>query len=346
VLRRARSTDKVRDILRGHGLDAHGGTDGGRAVARWLLLTSAAPADPEREKRDAIAKTERDLFGCKIPGFFPTPPDVARQMVEAADIQPGQRILEPSAGSGAIADAVREAGADQYLVCIEVNHRLVQLLDLKGYRAMQDDFMVFGRSVSACDLLYDRIVMNPPFEDGQDIEHVMHAYELLKPGGRLVALMSPGGWFRSDRKAVAFQRWLNEEVSSGCFEAAGPDDEPISKNCRARVWTLPEGSFKASGTGVNVRMLVIDKPAAAAGDGELVDNSYVMEEDDPAQQRGIIMQADGYHHNGVDYEPVPSPPSAMTHTTAGRLMMEGKYPSAKEPDFGGLELLFEEEGVL
>ena len=35
---------------------------------------------------------------------------------------------------------------------------------------------------------FDRIVMNPPFTNGDDIKHIMHALKMLKPGGRLVAI--------------------------------------------------------------------------------------------------------------------------------------------------------------
>ena len=47
---------------------------------------------------------------------------------------------------------------------------------------------------------YDRIVMNPPFEAGQDIDHVRHAFQFLKDGGRLVSIMSPSPFFREDKK--------------------------------------------------------------------------------------------------------------------------------------------------
>jgi 16S rRNA G1207 methylase RsmC len=57
---------------------------------------------------------------------------------------------------------------------------------------------------------YDRIVMNPPFENGQDIAHVEHAYELLSPGGRLVTVMSEGPFFRQDKNAASFRNWLEE----------------------------------------------------------------------------------------------------------------------------------------
>ena len=87
---------------------------------------------------------------------------------------------------------------------------------------------------------FDRIVMNPPFSKGADIAHVRHAFDhYLKPGGRLVAIMSEGPFFRQDRAATDFRNWLHQQ---------GGDAEP-----------LPAGSFRDSGTGVNARIVVVDK---------------------------------------------------------------------------------------
>jgi 16S rRNA G1207 methylase RsmC len=52
--------------------------------------------------------------------------------------------------------------------------------------------------------------MNPPFSNGQDIDHVRHAFDLLADGGRLIAIMSEGTFYRSDKKAVNFRAWLDE----------------------------------------------------------------------------------------------------------------------------------------
>jgi type I restriction-modification system DNA methylase subunit len=86
---------------------------------------------------------------------------------------------------------------------------------------------------------YDRVLMNPPFENLQDIDHVLHALHFLKPGGRLVAVMSPSPFFRSDRKCELFR---------GVVEKLG-----------CEVVDLPDGSFKASGTGVATKLLILDK---------------------------------------------------------------------------------------
>ncbi len=93
---------------------------------------------------------------------------------------------------------------------------------------------------------YDRIVMNPPFSDGRDIDHVRHAFSLLKPGGRIVAIMGEGAFYRSDAKAAAFREWL--ETVEGTSEK------------------LDEGTFLDPSlpvtTGVHARMVVVDKPTA------------------------------------------------------------------------------------
>lgn len=205
-----------------------------RADLRTLGGTPAPVRDPvERQIRDA----ERALIGAEIAGYFPTPRALVSRLIAEADIRPGQRVLEPSAGKGSIAEGIRAAGVEPDV--IEVNTRLRELLQLKNFRIVAEDFTTF---VGA----YDRIVMNPPFDNGQDIAHVQHAYRLLAPGGRLVAVMSAGPFFRSDRKAEAFRAWLGE---------VGGDDAE-----------LPQGSFLSSDrpTGVSTRLVVIDKPNDAA----------------------------------------------------------------------------------
>ena len=97
---------------------------------------------------------------------------------------------------------------------------------------------------------YDRIIMNPPFSNRRDAEHVRHAYDLLKPGGRIVAIMGEGVFFGQDKKAQDFRDWL---------DSVGGTSEK-----------LPEGSFMDPSlpvnTAVNARMVVIDKPAANTAD--------------------------------------------------------------------------------
>ncbi|MBO8161344.1 MAG: hypothetical protein H0Z24_06870 [Thermosipho sp. (in: Bacteria)] len=201
-----------------------------RAYLREYLKFRAKPKDMTKE--EIIKAKERELIGRKIEGYFPTPKKIVEKMIELADIKEGDKVLEPSAGMGHIADEIGIGKVD----VAEFNSTLREILKLKGHN-------VIGNNALEIKGKYDKIIMNPPFEKGQDIEHVMYAYENnLKPGGRLVAIMSEGPFFRSDKKSKEFREWL---------EKVGGYSEK-----------LPEGTFKESDrkTGVNTRIVVIDKP--------------------------------------------------------------------------------------
>ena len=139
----------------------------------------------------------------ELPDFFPTPAPIIEQMLELADIQAGCRVLEPSCGKGDILDAITSRHPDASLLGIEMNRTLADVLLAKGYDPIFGDFLQHHGT-------YDRVVMNPPFGRGQDISHVRHAYSLLAPGGRLVAIMSEGPFSRSDNAATEFRAWFDE----------------------------------------------------------------------------------------------------------------------------------------
>jgi GNAT superfamily N-acetyltransferase len=168
--------------------------------------------------------------------FFPTPQSVADEMIAAAEIQEGMKVLEPSAGMGHIADQIRDAGVDPDVIELSGNRR--ELLEAKGHNIVAHDFMDYNEGG------YDRIIMNPPFSDRRDAAHVQHAYDLLKPGGRLVAIMGEGVFFGSDKKASSFMDWL---------DSVGGEHEKMPEN------TFMDKSLPVT-TGVNTRMVVIDKP--------------------------------------------------------------------------------------
>lgn len=120
----------------------------------------------------------------------------------------------------------------------------VRLVAKDGNYSYFDRDQLVGVAQNGVNAGYDRIVMNPPFSDGRDIQHVQHAYNLLKPGGRIVAIMGEGAFFQSNKRAEAFRDWLDER---------GATNEK-----------LPDGSFMDPSlpvnTGVAARMVVIDKP--------------------------------------------------------------------------------------
>lgn len=198
-------------------------------------LTELVEIRSGAKKEDPVKAMERELLGTKIPGFFPTRQPVVDRMIKEAGLEEGMAVLEPSAGIGNIAEGIQAAGFEPDVV--EVSNTLRQLLEAKGFSLVGDDFLKFEGE-------YDRIIMNPPFEKFQDIDHVRYAYELLKPGGRIVSIMGEGTFFRTDKKAQEFRDWL--------------DDVGWSEK-------LPEGAFKGRDalreTGVASRLVVIDKPS-------------------------------------------------------------------------------------
>lgn len=205
-----------------------------RTALRELLPYVAKP-----EGDDPVMQAEDALRGKKLEGFFPTPRRVIHQMLEQARIHGTDRVLEPSVGKGDMLDAIAEAHPDVELHGIEYNRTLQDVLVAKGY----EDVVTFGDFLQH-ERRYDKIVMNPPFEKGADIDHVRHAYELLEEDGRVVAIMSQGPFFRSDNKSREFREWLESLDYVH-------DEE------------LPEEAFQGVDafrqTGVRTRLVVIDK---------------------------------------------------------------------------------------
>ena len=165
--------------------------------------------------------------------FFPSPPAVVARLMDLADVRQGMRVLEPSAGKGAIAYACADAGAT--VDCFELMEANFTALrqDARLGDVRHADFLEQAPHAN-----YDRIVANPPFAKTQDIKHVLHALKFLKPGGRLVSVMSAGVKFHDNKLAREFRE---------CIDERGGEIEE-----------LPEGSFKSSGT--MVRSVIVTIP--------------------------------------------------------------------------------------
>lgn len=193
-------------------------------------------SEPPTEKLEQVLLTGEILPPQNF-GYFPTPQGLAQKAVMLADVQPGMLILEPSAGTGAIASEVKKAVGGDSVRCVELLPDNCKVLKEQAYDVVvQADFLTL-KPVE----MFDRVVMNPPFAKQADISHVEHAYKFLKPGGRLVAIMSSGVTFRENKKTVEFKDTL----------------KPMFR-------VNPDGAFKESGTMVNTVMAIIDKPRAVA----------------------------------------------------------------------------------
>lgn len=215
----------------------------------WSTLRGPYLQEREPTREEKIRVLEQRLIGFKVPGFFPTPASLAERVVQEADIMDGDSVLEPSAGKGDLVEAILQAANDVHVTALEVYTTLAEILQTRFERrdvtAYWTNFLEWH-----ADPIYDRVVMNPPFEKGADREHVLRALLHLKPGGRLVSIMccsaSEGrGW-------EGFHASLRELCDTYRFE------------------DLPDGSFKGAEafrqTGVRAVLLVADRagPDAAA----------------------------------------------------------------------------------
>lgn len=195
-----------------------------------------AEGGPSYESGPAYHATPAKNFG----QFFSSEA-VAAAVIDRAEIAAGHRVLEPSAGSGMLARAARALGAT--VQCIEIQPGFAhELRVLHGFRdAIEADFLKLDpRQLGQ----FDRIIMNPPFDRGRDCDHVRHAFQFLRPGGLLVAVMSA----RAEHCEDGRHKPLHDLIAQ-CGE-------------RPRwAWRdLPEKSFAHAGTNVNTVTLCFRRP--------------------------------------------------------------------------------------
>lgn len=176
--------------------------------------------------------------------FFPTPPEVAEQMVRLARLDAEKhrtpRILEPSAGEGHLATTIRALCPHGDLTLVEIDEGRCRTSRAQGFTVFQADFLVFpdeGLNLGP----FDHILMNPPFAVPGNalayIDHILHAESMLAPGGILVSVCPVGFTFATkNRKLTTFRDRIN-----GAWHG------------------LPEDAFSESGTDTKTCLVVLSK---------------------------------------------------------------------------------------
>lgn len=164
--------------------------------------------------RDKIERGQAALRGgivaVSAPDLFPTPPEVAARVAAALGLFPSCRVMEPSAGTGALVRAIRNAEPSARITAYEISHDLAHV-----HGGIAADFLTIDPPQAGPQI--DRVAMNPPFSGGADIQHVRHALRFLVPGGVLVAIVADG-----PRQAVAFADAEDlERLPSGTFAGTG-----------------------------------------------------------------------------------------------------------------------------
>ena len=158
--------------------------------------------------------------------FYATPLSVAHTAIRLSDIESGHRVLEPSAGEGGLVRPLVAAGA--VVDAIEVHPDRCCILRSIGsdVNVLEANFLRVTPTPT-----YSHVVMNPPFSGTHWMEHILHAFEFLEPGGRLTAILPVTAELGTSRKHQTFTKWANLH--------------------EGRWLDLPAESFAVSGTRVS-----------------------------------------------------------------------------------------------
>lgn len=206
-----------------------------------VLSRVAQPVSTTESEAQPVFETLRDQLanGVQVvsaPQLFPTPAPLAARMVELAGINDYDRILEPSAGTGQLVQAIRATGKNMHVVAVEINRQLANKLEQQaaacsytecaGTQSVEvicADFL----SVSALGT-FTAILMNPPFVNAQDIAHIKHAHKMLAEGCKLVAICANGPRQNAELKPYVTTHGGSWEVlPSGTFNGSGTNVETV-----------------------------------------------------------------------------------------------------------------------
>ena len=177
---------------------------------------------------------------------FSTPLTLSWLVTRMAAIGTDDIVLEPSAGTGMLAQWVREGIALHLNELDPARAEILRQLFPSAIVTTED-----AARISQTGLRPSVILMNPPFARnamGRDdplaaARHFAAAATALAPGGRLVAIM-PDSFSGQGRSRDVFDR-----ATRGCSIAA-----------HLRL----ENAFRAHGTGVPVRVIALDKVTGKA----------------------------------------------------------------------------------
>lgn len=168
--------------------------------------------------------------------FFATPTHLAAKMARLAEIDQYDCVCEPSAGQGAIIKQIHKLHPHtlvHYCELLELNRTFLTKTPNTTY--LKDNFLLMNTPN-----LFHKIIANPPFSSNQDIQHIMHMWECLAPGGRIVTISSKHWEYSRNKKETNFKDFLSEHS--------------------AYIESLPEDTFKESGTSISTNLIIINKP--------------------------------------------------------------------------------------
>ena len=218
------------------------GEDVGGKESDRNMITSASDYDRAKGLYYGRGKKTAKTKAAEGVDYFATPEPIGYKMVQWANVKAGDKILEPSAGHGAIS---RFFSPTTENTIIEPSGRLAPQAQMNTENAKLINGVFEDLHISN---KYDAITMNPPFGTGGKtaIEHLSKAFGHLREGGRVIALIPRGGM--ADKR---FTKWYES-------------DEAKNAHMVGEV-LLPNVTFERAGTKVATRIVIIDKGGESQG---------------------------------------------------------------------------------
>lgn len=159
--------------------------------------------------------------------FYPTPAAIAKATIGRMALSDGYRILEPSCGTGAMMDALRDTGKRMHVTGIECHSGRADAARSNGHHVQTANFLQV-----APQPIFDAVMMNPPFYGKHYQKHVEHARKFLKPDGTVYAILP----------------------------ITAATDHGYITNPRYNWFDFPVGSFSESGTNINTGLATFGPP--------------------------------------------------------------------------------------
>ncbi|MGE0161346.1 MAG: strawberry notch C-terminal domain-containing protein [Gemmatimonadales bacterium] len=268
-----------------------------------------------RELEDTYFKGRVNSGAMKELQQFSTPLPIAEAATYLAGVRDTDKVLEPSAGTGNLINALR--GTDAKVHANELSPRRAAVLRTQGHEVTTEDALRLPLSGRR----YNVVITNPPYGSIKKSQYsgfgatpfgatdlsqrfIASAMESLADGGRIVAVM-PENTMKTP--SAGFRKWLEENHTPVAFIQSPPE------------------SYRSRGVRSGSVIMVVDK-----GKREGAPAPLVVENPDWAQWYDTIEQfADGTPYfrqpapTAVDGTPVVAPKKPRTPQVAP---LEGMTP--------------------
>jgi hypothetical protein len=182
------------------------------------------PDDLDAAELVRLAKESGEITDPKVAEYFWTDNFLANELATFIDPQPDDCILEPSAGEGALVEAIHRRSPQTQVDCVEPlerNRGALEALGLHTRLISQEEEDFLQLTPPPMDALYDAVIANPPFGRRADVIHITRMLEWLKPGGRLAAIASSGVKHRDDARGREFRALIESHGGAIIDNPAG-----------------------------------------------------------------------------------------------------------------------------